>query len=366
MSVAQHQQPVRAVKVRKKKWTRDDTELSILALPTSLWYLIFCYLPMFGIILPFLNYKITPGASFFRSLLNSQWAGLDNFKYLFMGGKIWILLRNTIAYNIVFIILGIVVPVTLAIIISMLRNQRGAKAYQTMMFFPHFLSWVVVSYFVFDPVVMEELGIDVSGANTFEALDPIFRKMKEGGIEAPYTMNKGGSYHMLDVYDSAGLGFPAVGVRYDDAERKVVSVLETEDIMANLKQLHTWYKDGIINQDAFTLNETPSELPFYVAQGWPGAWTYTKTNDAGEETKVTGITVPFVGPIFSAGSIMGSMNGIYAGSKNPEKVLQFIELVNTDTKLRDMICYGEEGVNFEYKDGLVEKSLENAWPWARY
>lgn len=149
MSVVQNQQPVRNIKLRKKKWTRDDTELSILALPTSLWYLIFCYLPMFGIILPFLNYKIVPNASFFKSLLSSQWAGLDNFKYLFMGGKIWVLLRNTIGYNIVFITLGIVVPVTLAIIISMLRNQRGAKVYQTMMFFPHFLSWVVVSYFVY-------------------------------------------------------------------------------------------------------------------------------------------------------------------------------------------------------------------------
>ena len=149
MSVAQNQQPVRNIKLRKKKWTRDDTELSILALPTSLWYLIFCYLPMFGIILPFLNYKITPNTSFLGSLLRSEWAGLANFKYLFMGGKIWILLRNTIGYNIVFITLGIVVPVTLAIIISMLRNQRGAKAYQTMMFFPHFLSWVVVSYFVY-------------------------------------------------------------------------------------------------------------------------------------------------------------------------------------------------------------------------
>lgn len=222
-------------------------------------------------------------------------------------------------------------------------------------------------YFVFDPVVMEEHGIDVSGAKTFADLDPIFRKMKEGGIEAPYTMNKGGSYHMLDVYDSAGLGFPAIGVRYDDAERKVVSVLETEDIMANLKQLHAWYKDGIINQDAYTLNETPSELPFYIAQGWPGAWTYTKTNDAGEEVKVTGITNPFVGPIFSAGSIMGSMNGVYAGAKNPEKVLQFLELVNTDAKLRDMICYGEEGVNFTYnEDGLVVRDSEKSWPWARY
>ena len=135
--------------VRKKKWTRDDTELTLLAAPTSLWYLIFCYLPMFGVVLPFLSFKIVPGAGFFGSILRSEFVGLKNFAYLCRGGQIWILLRNTIGYNIVFIILGIVVPVTLAIIISMLRNQRGAKAYQTMMFFPHFLSWVVVSYFVY-------------------------------------------------------------------------------------------------------------------------------------------------------------------------------------------------------------------------
>ncbi len=139
-----------AIKRRRgKKWTRDDTELSLLALPTSIWYLLFCYLPMFGVVLPFLNFKIVPGSSFFQSILHSEWVGFENFKYLFIGGNIWILLRNTIGYNIIFIVQGIVVPVTLAIIISMLRNQRGAKTYQTMMFFPHFLSWVVVSYFVY-------------------------------------------------------------------------------------------------------------------------------------------------------------------------------------------------------------------------
>ncbi len=149
MSVKQEIGPTNNMHVRKKKWTRDDTELTLLAAPTSLWYLIFCYLPMFGVVLPFLSFKIVPGAGFFGSILRSEFVGLKNFAYLFRGDQIWILLRNTIGYNIVFIILGIVVPVTLAIIISMLRNQRGAKAYQTMMFFPHFLSWVVVSYFVY-------------------------------------------------------------------------------------------------------------------------------------------------------------------------------------------------------------------------
>lgn len=216
-------------------------------------------------------------------------------------------------------------------------------------------------FFVFDPVMLKELGIDVSGVKTLADLDPIFRKMKEGGIESPFKLNKGGAYHMLDVYDGAGVGVPVMGVRYDDQERKVVSVFESEEIMANLNLLHKWYNDGLINADAATLAEAGSELPFYVAQGWAGAWTYTKDGKS-----VTGTTVPFIGPISSSGTIMGSMNGVYAGARNPEKVLEFLQLVNTDSKLRDMICYGEEGVNFEYVNGLVEQNNEKPWPWARY
>ena len=227
-------------------------------------------------------------------------------------------------------------------------------------------------FFVFDPEVIEGLELDISGVKTLADLDPIFRKMKEGNdkvapIESPFKLNKGGAYHMLDVYDGAGVGVPVMGVRYDDEGRKVVSVFETEEIMKNLEQLHTWYNDGIINADAATLAEAGSNLPFYVAQGWAGAWTYTKEDEATKESRTyTGLTQPFIGPIASAGSIMGSMNGVYAGAKNPELVMKFLELVNTDTKLRDMICYGEEGVNFEYKDGLVEQNNDKPWPWARY
>ena len=74
---------------KKSKWTKDDTELSILALPTTIWYILFCYLPIFGIILAFKDYKITPGASFLTSLLNSDWMGFENFKYYVEGGEDW-------------------------------------------------------------------------------------------------------------------------------------------------------------------------------------------------------------------------------------------------------------------------------------
>ncbi|MFW5630519.1 MAG: ABC transporter permease [Acetivibrio ethanolgignens] len=137
------------IKVKRKRWRKDDTELTLLALPTCIWYFLFCYMPMFGVIIAFKNYRITPGKSFLYNLLHSEWVGFKNFEFLVRSNDIWILLRNTICYNLVFIILGTVIPVSLAIAISQLYSKRKAKVYQTMMFFPHFMSWVVVAYFTY-------------------------------------------------------------------------------------------------------------------------------------------------------------------------------------------------------------------------
>ena len=85
---------------KRRRWTKDDTELTLLAMPTFVWYLLFCYLPMFGVIIAFKNYKITPGASFLTSLLKSDWSGFDNFKYFFGLRDFPQILRNTILYNV--------------------------------------------------------------------------------------------------------------------------------------------------------------------------------------------------------------------------------------------------------------------------
>ena len=136
-------------KIKRAKWTRDDTELTLLALPTFVWYILFSFLPMFGVIIAFKRYQIFPGKSFLYNIIHSEWVGFDNFNYLIESKSLYILFRNTIAYNFVFIVLGIVIPVTLAIMISLIYSKRKSKIYQTAMFFPHFLSWVVVSYFVY-------------------------------------------------------------------------------------------------------------------------------------------------------------------------------------------------------------------------
>ncbi len=140
----------------KKKFTRDDLELTLLALPTTVWFAVFSYLPMFGIIIAFKNYKPVKGLGFLPTLFGkSEWVGFQNFEFLFNPGgdfwqsQTWWMLRNTILYNIVMIALGALVPVTLAIIVNEIYSKKLAKVCQTMMFLPNFISWVVVSYFVY-------------------------------------------------------------------------------------------------------------------------------------------------------------------------------------------------------------------------
>lgn len=141
----------------KIKWTRDDTELTILAVPTIVWYALFCYLPMFGIILAFKDYKIVDATkSFVYNLLHSEWAGFKNFEYFLSLRDFPQILRNTLLYNVAFIILDIVLPVLLAIMISNIYSKRKSKTYQTLMFMPHFMSWVVISYFVYAFLVTDK------------------------------------------------------------------------------------------------------------------------------------------------------------------------------------------------------------------
>lgn len=119
-----------------------------MVLPGTIWFLLFSYLPMFGTVIAFKNFRYDPGG-FFSSILNSDWVGFDNFKFLFSTNDAFVITRNTVLYNAVFIILGLVLGVTVAIVLSELANKKLSKVYQTGMLFPHFLSWVVVSYFVF-------------------------------------------------------------------------------------------------------------------------------------------------------------------------------------------------------------------------
>jgi len=132
----------------KKKTSRTSTGIFLLmVIPVTIYFILEAYLPMFGALLAFKQFHFYRGG-FLVSLIKSPWVGFHNFTFLFTTSSAWIFTRNTIGYNLVFIITVTVCSVALAICINELLNKKMAKVYQTMMFFPYFLTTIVVSYFV--------------------------------------------------------------------------------------------------------------------------------------------------------------------------------------------------------------------------
>ena len=134
------------VKSRAAGWRRN-LWLDTMVLPGAIWLLLIRNRPMFGIVLAFKNYKAQRPNTFWNNILKSKWVGLDNFQFL-KSPDTAIMIRNTLGYNILWIILGLIISVAFAVMMSELTNRLMAKTYQTMMFFPYFPSWVVASYFV--------------------------------------------------------------------------------------------------------------------------------------------------------------------------------------------------------------------------
>lgn len=137
--------PTTTVSAKRKK----TFLLLTMVAPGAIWLILLRYLPMFGIVMAFQDYKIYSKApSLVNNIVHSKFVGLKNFKFLFATQDSWIMIRNTLAYNVVFIVLGLIISVTFAILLNEITHKFVAKTYQTLMFFPYFLSWVVASYFV--------------------------------------------------------------------------------------------------------------------------------------------------------------------------------------------------------------------------
>lgn len=126
-----------------KMKSHKHSALTYMALPVLIFVILFNYLPMFGVVLAFKKFNFTDG------IFGSPWAGFANFKFLFATDDAFLITRNTIVYNVVFIILGVLIPITIAIMLNEVKNRFLSKVYQTTFIMPHFLSWVVVSYIAY-------------------------------------------------------------------------------------------------------------------------------------------------------------------------------------------------------------------------
>jgi putative aldouronate transport system substrate-binding protein len=222
-------------------------------------------------------------------------------------------------------------------------------------------------FYVWDDTYVRKYNIDITKVHTFAELDAAFRKIKagEGQRFYPLQLSQGSLLAIVsaDDYDSLSAGLPPLGVGIYDRNRKVVSVFEQPDVMSRLRYLHQWYRDGIVNPDAPVLLEPPKQLPFFHGIGWPAAATIWQTNNGVAKYQLEKV----FGPSYSTDSIQGSMNAISSNSRYKAEALKLIELVNTDHKLRDMLAFGIEGVNFSYvKPNVVRNLTADQWNLARY
>ena len=121
---------------------KQDIQLYLMALPVVLYLLVFCYAPMFGLVMAFQKIDIGKG------IFGSAFCGLDNFQFLFSTTDAWVITRNTVCYNLVFIVVNNVLAVVLALLMSELHSQRYAKTLQTVYMLPYFLSWAIIAIIV--------------------------------------------------------------------------------------------------------------------------------------------------------------------------------------------------------------------------
>lgn len=128
---------------RKKIRWKKTIEVYAMLLPALIYFFVNNYLPMYGITIAFrkLDYKL--------GILNSPFCGFENFKFLFASGNMGPVIRNTLLYNIAFIIIGTIFPITVAILFNEIRGKIAKKVYQTAILLPYLMSMVIVSYLVF-------------------------------------------------------------------------------------------------------------------------------------------------------------------------------------------------------------------------
>ena len=151
-------------KTKKKIRWKEFLPYYLLALPGVIYMICNNYLPMFGVIIAFKN------LNFRKGILGSDWCGLDNFKFLFASKDAFTITRNTILYNVAFIVLTTVLAIAIAILVNEIQSRFASRLYQSLILLPYLMSWVIVSYLayaflsaetgMFNKSILEPLGLE--------------------------------------------------------------------------------------------------------------------------------------------------------------------------------------------------------------
>jgi putative aldouronate transport system substrate-binding protein len=210
----------------------------------------------------------------------------------------------------------------------------------------------------FNKNLLDKYNLSTDGIYTLESLEPLLNTIKENepGV-TPFAMNK--DYMPVLPYDYLITNLP-MAVSLDTTDYKVVNVLETPELKQALATMHKYYKAGYVSPEAATTNslddvqksgkwfiDRAATTPF-ADNLWSASYGYPVVSTPASES------------IVFNWSVMGSMQAISANSDHPEKAMEFLNLLNTDPVLRNMVDSGIEDVHYKKTGDNMMENLDEA------
>jgi putative aldouronate transport system substrate-binding protein len=223
--------------------------------------------------------------------------------------------------------------------------------------------------------LVDKYGIDITTIKTLEDLEPYFDmiKEKEPGV-TPFYLNKDISLlnvwniNHFDHFESGGGSLPK-----DSTDFKLINGLETPEAKAGYDLIHSWYQKGYVNKDAATLQDLSGGLKAGKAFAYPEQLKPGKDAEVSTQTGVKWVQVELTPPIVGTGDTQGSMDSISRTSKDPARVMMFLNLMYTDKYLVNLLAFGIEGKHYkkvsdntiDFADGVTAQTsgynLNQAW-----
>lgn len=209
------------------------------------------------------------------------------------------------------------------------------------------------SVYVFNKRLVEKHNLDIKKVESLEDLEPLLKTIKEN--EPDFTpISTFNPYLPFDYILDDKMPF---AVHLDTSDHKIVNVYETPEMEQALKTMHSFYKAGYIKSDAATSNDPwPLEVEnwFVRKEMYQPYAELTWARTSGYDLAVQ----PIHEPITFNGSVTGSMQAISVTSKNPERAMMFLNLLNTDPYLRTLLDKGIEDVHYEKGENDKIKDLQ--------
>lgn len=210
----------------------------------------------------------------------------------------------------------------------------------------------------FNKTFLDKYNLDISNVRSLESIEPLLKTIKENepGV-TPFAMNK--EYVPYVPYDYIIQNLP-MAVKLDTTDYKIVNILETPEMQEALNLMHKYYKAGYVAPEAATTGSTSDLMT-------SGQWFMDRAQTQPLADNLWSasygypvVSTPASDAIITNTSVQGSIMAISANSEHPEKAMEFLNLLNTDPVLRNMVDSGIEGVHYKKIDDTHYENLEES------